>query len=88
MSGQNSWKSLLDPLDLDLRRYIIHYGELAETAYDTFNSQRASEYEGDSRYKEKDLFSEVGLHVANPFSYRVRSSCTRLRGSKSRRRSW
>lgn len=70
LSGQNSWKSLLDPLDLDLRRYIIHYGELAETAYDTFNSQRASEYEGDSRYKEKDLFSEVGLHVANPFRYR------------------
>lgn len=71
LSGQSNWKSLLDPLDLDLRRYIIHYGELAQATYDTFNSQRGSRYEGDSRYKEEDLFSKVGLIVANPFRYTV-----------------
>ncbi|PKI57696.1 hypothetical protein CRG98_021908 [Punica granatum] len=59
LSGQNDWASLLQPLDLDLRRYIIHYGELAQATYDTFNSQRASKYEGNSRYREKDLFSKA-----------------------------
>lgn len=29
LSGNDNWKDLLDPLDIDLRRYIIHYGERA-----------------------------------------------------------
>lgn len=69
MSGQNNWKNLLDPLDLDLRRYIIHYGERASATYDTFNNEVKSKYAGDSRYGLKDLFSKVGLSVANPFEY-------------------
>lgn len=69
LSGQNNWKNLLDPLDLDLRRYIIHYGERASATYDTFNDQVKSKYAGDSRYGMKDLFSKVGLSIANPFKY-------------------
>nr|AAC63840.1 putative lipase [Arabidopsis thaliana] len=30
LSGSSKWKDLLDPLDLDLRRYILHYGDMAE----------------------------------------------------------
>ncbi|KAI3439886.1 Phospholipase A1 [Psidium guajava] len=69
LSGQNNWKNLLDPLDLDLRRYLIHYGERAQATYDTFNDEVRSKYAGGSRYCPKDLFSKVGLSIANPFEY-------------------
>ncbi|KAK4434685.1 Phospholipase A1-IIbeta [Sesamum alatum] len=71
LSGTNHWEGLLDPLDLDLRRYIIHYGEMAQAAYDTFNSEKASKYAGSSRYAKENLFSKVGIEQANPFKYRV-----------------
>ncbi|KAK4758930.1 hypothetical protein SAY87_020231 [Trapa incisa] len=71
LSGQHNWRCLLYPLDLDLRRYIIHYGELAQATYDTFNSQMFSRFEGDSRYKKEDLFSKVGLTLAKPFRYEI-----------------
>lgn len=71
LSGENKWNHLLDPLDNDLRRYIIHYGEMAQAAYDTFNSEKASKYAGSSRYAKKNLFSKVGIDLNNPFKYRV-----------------
>lgn len=71
LSGMNNWEGLLDPLDLDLRRYIIQYGERAQAAYDTFNSEKASKYAGSSRYSRQNLFSRVGIEQGNPFKYRV-----------------
>lgn len=71
LSGQNNWEGLLDPLDIDLRRYIIHYGEMAQAAYDTFNTEKASKYAGDSIYAKKDFFSKVGLDKGNPYKYDV-----------------
>ncbi|KAL6991186.1 hypothetical protein U1Q18_009305 [Sarracenia purpurea var. burkii] len=72
LSGEGNWKGLLDPLDIDLRRYIIHYGELAQATYDTFDSDKASKYAGSSHYAKKDLFAEVGLEKGNqPFRYHV-----------------
>lgn len=71
LSGLNHWDGLLDPLDLDLRRYIIHYGQMAQATYDTFNSERASKYAGSSRYAKDSLFSRVGVDKGNPFKYRV-----------------
>lgn len=71
LSGQNNWEGLLDPLDIDLRRYIIHYGEMAQAAYDTFNTQKASKYAGDSLYAKKDFFAKVGLEKGNPYKYSV-----------------
>ncbi|KAI4331094.1 hypothetical protein MLD38_029317 [Melastoma candidum] len=71
LSGRDNWKGLLNPLDLDLRRYIIHYGELAQATYDTFNSERASKYCGSSLFSRKNLFSRVGLTNSNPFQYRA-----------------
>ncbi|MCD7472673.1 hypothetical protein HAX54_013974 [Datura stramonium] len=54
---------------MDLRRYILHYGDLAETARDAFNSEEASRYAGSSRYAKRNLFARVGF--ANPFKYQV-----------------
>ncbi|XP_021650792.2 phospholipase A1-IIgamma-like [Hevea brasiliensis] len=71
LSGQNNWKDLLDPLDIDLRRYIIHYGEMAQATYDAFNTQKASKFAGSSLYAKADLFSKVGLEKGNPYMYSV-----------------
>ena len=71
LNGQNNWEGLLDPLDIDLRRYIIHYGEMAQATYDTFNSEKASRFAGSSRYAKKDFFSKVGIDKGKPFKYFV-----------------
>ncbi|KAL6991185.1 hypothetical protein U1Q18_009304 [Sarracenia purpurea var. burkii] len=71
LSGENNWKGLLDPLDIDLRRYIIHYGEMAQATYDAFNSEKASRFAGSCRYAKREIFSQVGLEKANPFKYYV-----------------
>lgn len=69
LSGEENWKNLLEPLDIDLRRYIIHYGERAEATYDTFNNQKVSRFAGSSIYAETHLFDCVGLLQGNPFKY-------------------
>ncbi|KAF7818572.1 phospholipase A1-IIgamma-like [Senna tora] len=71
LSGQQHWKGLLDPLDIDLRRYIIHYGQMAQATYDAFNSDDASKYAGRCRYGKSNFFSKVGLENGNPFKYKV-----------------
>ncbi|PPD91109.1 hypothetical protein GOBAR_DD11952 [Gossypium barbadense] len=71
LSGQNNWGELLDPLDIDLRRYLIHYGEMAQATYDAFNTKKASKYAGRSLYGKKDFFSNVGLEKGNPYKYQV-----------------
>ncbi|XP_049358098.1 phospholipase A1-IIgamma-like isoform X1 [Solanum verrucosum] len=68
LSGKNNWEGLLNPLDVDLRKYIIQYGELAEVTYDTFISDKVSKYAGASRYSMENLFSNVGLDASK---YRV-----------------
>ncbi|XVE88180.1 hypothetical protein DITRI_Ditri19aG0047900 [Diplodiscus trichospermus] len=71
LSGQNNWGGLLDPLDINLRRYIIHYGEMAQATYDAFNTENASKFAGSSLYGKKDFFSNVGLEKGNPYRYEV-----------------
>jgi len=71
LSGQSHWRGLMEPLNIDLRRYIIHYGEMAQAAYDAFISEKASKYAGSSRYAKRNFFSKVGLTNGNPFTYSV-----------------
>ncbi|KAJ4976874.1 hypothetical protein NE237_001980 [Protea cynaroides] len=71
LSGQDNWKNMLDPLNIDLRRYIIHYGEMTQAIYDAFNSDKLSKYAGSCRYGRSDFFSKVGLEIANPYKYKV-----------------
>lgn len=59
LSGQNHWKGMLQPLDQDLREYIIHYGEMAQSGYDTFNINTESQFAGASIYSRKDFFAKV-----------------------------
>ncbi|KAJ4975794.1 hypothetical protein NE237_000900 [Protea cynaroides] len=72
LSGQDKWKNMLDPLNVDLRRYIIHYGEMANATYDAFNTELKSKYAGSSWYGRSDFFSKVGLERSNnPYKYKV-----------------
>lgn len=71
LSGESNWEGLTNPLDLDLRKTIIRYGEMAQSTYDAFNTEKASKYAGDSLYGRKTFFSKVGLEKGNPYKYRV-----------------
>ena len=46
LQGDNSWKGLLDPLDMDLRKSIISYGELVAATSDGFNNEEHSPHTG------------------------------------------
>ncbi|KAL5729936.1 hypothetical protein ACHQM5_002823 [Ranunculus cassubicifolius] len=71
LNGQDNWKSLLEPLDIDLRRNILIYGDMAQAAYDAFNREKASKYAGSSRYAKRNFFSKVSLENGNPYKYQV-----------------
>lgn len=71
LNGEDNWKNLLDPLDVDLRQCILHYGDMAQATYDSFNSEKVSKFAGDSHYARKDLFSRVGLAIANPYKFNI-----------------
>ncbi|KAK6131478.1 hypothetical protein DH2020_034786 [Rehmannia glutinosa] len=67
---QQQLGKVIDPLDLDLRRYIVHYGSMAQATYDAFNSRKHQNTQeaADTR---NDFFSKVGIEKGNPFKYRV-----------------
>ncbi|KAF4404169.1 hypothetical protein G4B88_014625 [Cannabis sativa] len=73
LSGEGEWEGLLDPLDSDLRRYIIHYGERVQAVVDSFIEESKSDNYGLCRYSMGNLFSKVGLESGNnPFKYEVK----------------
>lgn len=41
LHGANDWEGLLDPLDEDLRREVVRYGEFVQAAYHAFHSNPA-----------------------------------------------
>nr|GMD83268.1 phospholipase A1-II 4-like [Ipomoea batatas] len=71
LSGSDNWEGLLEPLDSDLRRYLIHYGTMIEPARDAFIQDDASKNVGLPRYARRNLFQNTGLLKGNPFKYEV-----------------
>ncbi|KAK9102827.1 hypothetical protein Sjap_020081 [Stephania japonica] len=72
--GRNDWEGLLDPLDHNLRREVVRYGEFVQSAYHAFHSNPTTSADGlavprhvaltDKSYKvTKSLYatSSVGL---------------------------
>ncbi|KAI7739951.1 hypothetical protein M8C21_029353, partial [Ambrosia artemisiifolia] len=71
LSGEDEWCNLLDPLDNDLRKYIIHYGEMAQAVRDAFNAEKVSKHAGACLYKPSNLLSRVQIEQGNPYKYKV-----------------
>nr|GMD83266.1 phospholipase A1-II 4-like [Ipomoea batatas]GMD86467.1 phospholipase A1-II 4-like [Ipomoea batatas] len=71
LSGSDNWEGLLDPLDSDLCRYLIHYGTMVGPASDAFIDEPASKYVGLSRYARRNLLAKSGVVKGNPFKYEV-----------------
>lgn len=73
LSGEESWNGLLNPLDIDLRRSIINYGDRATANGNAFNktSLRSANCCGFSRYAPRDFFSKTGIQTRNPYKYQV-----------------
>nr|GMC72663.1 phospholipase A1-II 4-like [Ipomoea batatas] len=71
LSGSDNWKNLLEPLDSDLRRYLIHYGTMIEPVGDAFINEPASKNVGLPRYARRNLFQNTGLVKGNPYKYEV-----------------
>ncbi|KAL1155948.1 hypothetical protein V6Z11_A08G059200 [Gossypium hirsutum] len=65
LSGENDWDGLLQPLNLDLRHYIIHYGQRAGSVGDLYNHNKHGEFPKDK------FFAEAGLEKGNDFKYSV-----------------
>uniref|UniRef100_A0A0E0L611 Phospholipase A1 n=1 Tax=Oryza punctata TaxID=4537 RepID=A0A0E0L611_ORYPU len=70
LHGESNWDGLLDPFDLDLRRTVIRYGEMAQATYDAFNREKLSPHAGLSMFGMLRFFERAHLpdHAA---AYRV-----------------
>lgn len=71
LSGEKNWEDLLHPLDNDLRRYLIHYGQRTAAVGDLFNSDKESSGFRHSQYPKQEFFSGAGLEKGNIFKYNV-----------------
>ncbi|KAL6609421.1 hypothetical protein ACP70R_039390 [Stipagrostis hirtigluma subsp. patula] len=61
LHGEDNWDGLLHPLDLDLRRTLLRYGEMAQATYDAFNHEALSPNSGLSRFARRRFFDGVQL---------------------------
>ncbi|KAJ1284554.1 hypothetical protein BS78_03G213200 [Paspalum vaginatum] len=59
LHGSGHWEGLLDPLDVDLRRSLIAYGEMIMATYEAFIGESRSPNAGMCRYRRADLFRRV-----------------------------
>uniref|UniRef100_I1NQ79 Phospholipase A1 n=1 Tax=Oryza glaberrima TaxID=4538 RepID=I1NQ79_ORYGL len=70
LHGEDHWKGLLDPLDADLRRSVIGYGELAQATNDAFIREAWSPHAGACRYS-RDRFLEKAQGKRGGFKLEV-----------------
>lgn len=66
LSGENEWEGLLQPLDTDLRQYIIHYGQRTSAVGDLFDPTTY-----DPKTSKEQFFTEACLIKGNPYKYEV-----------------
>ncbi|MCO5602325.1 hypothetical protein L7F22_056455 [Adiantum nelumboides] len=71
LHGLNHWKGLLDPLDLDLRRTLLFYGDFNQAVYDSFETDAHSKYTGACRFAKEDFFEGVRLVNGREIHYDV-----------------
>ncbi|XP_074589792.1 phospholipase A1-II 7-like [Curcuma longa] len=71
LQGEDGWKGLLEPLDDDLRRSLVLYGELDQAVYDGFIQERKSRFAGAPRYARRDLLEKSALTQGQAGTYRV-----------------
>ncbi|OMO61029.1 Lipase, class 3 [Corchorus olitorius] len=69
--GSKNWDSLLNPLNLSLRKLILRCGDFCQATYDAFNNDQNSKYCGTSRYGKSGFFDKVMLESAS--DYKVES---------------
>uniref|UniRef100_A0A0E0C5E5 Phospholipase A1 n=1 Tax=Oryza meridionalis TaxID=40149 RepID=A0A0E0C5E5_9ORYZ len=76
LHGEDHWKGLLDPLDADLRRSVIGYGELAQATNDAFIREAWSPHAGACRYSRHRFLEKAqassqlaGLYEVTAFFY-------------------
>ncbi|XP_044497657.1 phospholipase A1-IIgamma-like [Mangifera indica] len=60
LSGENQWKSLLDPLNVDLSKILTAYGERLDAIYDCITPDENSPRYELPMCEEKDFFYTVG----------------------------
>ncbi|CAL4898958.1 unnamed protein product [Urochloa decumbens] len=68
LQGEHSWDGLLDPLDLDLRKSLISYGELVSATGCGFNKEKRSPHHGLCMYGYDDLLTKSGVTNASHYS--------------------
>lgn len=66
LSGENEWEGLLQPLDTDLRQYIIHCGQRTSAVGDLFDPTTY-----DPKTSKEQFFTETCLIKGNPYKYEV-----------------
>uniref|UniRef100_A0A0D9WK09 Phospholipase A1 n=1 Tax=Leersia perrieri TaxID=77586 RepID=A0A0D9WK09_9ORYZ len=71
LAGEDSWRGLLDPFDLDLRASIISYGELVQATYDSFNREKRSPHAGACVYGHGDILAASCASPAVAAGYTV-----------------
>ncbi|CAL5093330.1 unnamed protein product [Urochloa decumbens] len=68
LQGEHSWDGLLDPLDMDLRKSLISYGELVSATGCGFNKEKRSPHHGLCMYGYDDLLTKSGVADASHYS--------------------
>ncbi|KAL3675234.1 hypothetical protein R1sor_025182 [Riccia sorocarpa] len=60
LQGSNNWEGLLSPLDLDLRREILRYGDFVQVTGDSFPWEKKSPHPWACPFKKSALLKNVG----------------------------
>ncbi|KAK9148442.1 hypothetical protein Scep_007199 [Stephania cephalantha] len=61
--GRNDWDGLLDPLDHNLRREVVRYGEFVQSAYHAFHSNPTTSADGPAMLPQHVALSDKSYKV-------------------------